>query len=404
MSLNKTFGDAATTLGGRTIRLLNAEFLYAPRPTPGRSRTVFDFALESRLAALDPSHDSVLLIVNSNATVDSVKPLLERHPTLPITVQIANPTPWPDSGSDTPAQLGWRSPERWQRYCQSDRWARIDAALDAASRIDPNGYLIMPSHDAVWGRGLLPTLLATSVRHVRNGIPAAVSPYSYYRHSDVPGAAIPSDVIGVLNAALNRDVCFGWKLRRGKLQSFWGKTGLLPRPLCAPIRAKADQTFFEDDSEIDRAISTSGGNARAIWIRNPAVYRQALPIFSEADVRRVIERTLHYSLPVNGSALLTPPDEWEKLRRLIRPHYAGYAVRAEQLIAAAQRSIRARIDQFGASWIDWGAYRYVVRVGDPEVEVWRMGRYPHLTGRPNTEQSKFGANTHPPQIVSALPD
>lgn len=364
--------DPITVLNGRSVRLLNAEFLYAPRPAPGQARIVFDFAFESRLAALDPAHDGLLLLANSQTTVDSIQPLLQPYPTLTMAVQIVNPTPWPDSGSDTPERSGWPTPEKWRRYRQSDRWARIDAALDIASRIDPNGYLMMPAHDAIWGRGLQSLLLKISVRRSRNGIPAAVSPYSYYRHSTVPGTLIPSDVIGVLNAAFNRDVWFGWKLRWGRVQGFWGKTGLLPRVLCAPVRAKADQTFFEDDSELDRAITASGGKAYARWIRNPAVYRQALPVFSENDVRRVIERTLHYSLPVNGSALLTPPDAWEKLRRLIRPRYAKYAVDAERLIADAQAAIRARIEQFGASWIDWGAYRYVVRVGDPEVEVWRL--------------------------------
>jgi hypothetical protein len=359
-------------LSERAIRLLSAEFLYRPRPEPGRARTVFDFAFESRLAALDPACDMVLLVADSNASVDSLQPLLAHHPHLSVTVQLANPIPWPGSGSDTPTRAGWPSPERWRRYRQSDRWARIDAALDVASRIDPNGYLIMPAHDAIWGPTLLPMLLRISARLIRSDIPAAVSPYSYHRHSDVPGAAVPRDVIGVLNAAFNRDLWFGWKLRRGMLQGFWGKTGLLPRRLCISVRAKADQTYFEDDSDLDRAIIASGGTTRAIWIRNSATYRHALPVFSEDDVRRVIERTLHYSLPAGGSALLTPPSKWERLRLALRPRYADYVPRAERIIAEAQAAIQARVEQFGASWIDWGAYRYVVRVGDPEVEVWGL--------------------------------
>jgi len=370
--LNNALDDPISAFSGRAIRLLNAEFLYKSRPETGRSRLIFDFAFESRLAALDPDCDALVLIADSKSSVDSVRPLFERHPGLPVAVQIANPTLWPASGSDTPVQLGWATPDRWQRYCQSDRWARIDAALDSASRLDPDGYLVMPAHDAIWGQKLLPLLLKRSAQCAHDGIPAASSPYSYYRHSDVPAAAISPDVIGLLNAAFNRDMCFGWKLRRGKLQGFWGKTGLIPRVLCAPIRARANQTYFEDDSELDRVIAAAGGTARAIWIRNPAVYRQALPVFSEADVRGVIERTLHYSLPVNGSGLLTPTDKLEKLRRALRPRYARYATRADKIIAGAQTAMQARVERFGASWVDWSVYRYVVRVGDPEVEVWRL--------------------------------
>lgn len=371
-ALNKQSIDPMLALRGRTIRLLDAEFVYGPRPRSGPAQVVFDFAFESRLAALNSMCDAVLLVADSLASVKSLQPLLARHSNLRAAVQIANPTPWPDSGWDTPSQMDWPEPARWQRYRQSDRWARIDAALDVAGQIDSNGYVIMPAHDAIWGAKLLPRLLNISAHYTQNGIPAAVSPYSYYRHSEVPGAGIPPDAIGVLNAAFNRDVWFGWKLRRGKMQGFWGKTGLLPRALCIPIRANADQTFLEDDSELDRAIIAAGGLTRACWIHNPVVYRQALPVFTDTDVRRVIERTLHYSLPAGGSAMLTSPDHWETLHRAVRPRYAGYAARAEQLIAEAQMSIRKRVNQFGASWIDWGVYRYVVRVGDPEVEVWRF--------------------------------
>src|SRR5689334_5793135 len=110
--------DPVVALKGRAVRLLNAEFLYAPRPALGQARMVFDFAFKSRLAALDPAQDVLLLLANSHATVDSIRPLLERHRTLPITTQIVNPTPWPDAGSDTPKKLGWSSPERWQRFRQ----------------------------------------------------------------------------------------------------------------------------------------------------------------------------------------------------------------------------------------------------------------------------------------------
>ena len=30
-----------------------------------------------------------------------------------------------------------------------------------------------------------------------------------------------------------------------------------------------------------------------------------------------------------------------------------------------------RLGRYGLSWVDWGTYRYVVRVGDPLVQVWK---------------------------------
>ncbi len=367
-------------------RILDAEFMYRPRPPEAnRARVIFDFALRSRLSALDPTQDTVLLIADSLATAQSLTPILADFPRLSVSTRIANPTPWPESKPEskreTPLHCGWPSPDRWQRYRQSDRWARIDAALDTASQYSASasglktGGLVMPAHDAIWGRDLLPLLIAFSQRHSHNsrqGIPACVSPYSFYRHSTVPGAAIPQDVIAIVNTAFNRDPLFGWRLRWGLVQGFWGKTGLIPFGLCAAIRSEVDQTFFEDDSEIDRAINKVGGAARGLWIRSPKHYRQALPVFNEADALHLFERTLHYSLPAGGSALTTPPSALMRLWSIVQPRYARYWPRAERLISQAQAAIEARVTQFGASWLDWGSYRYVTRVGDPEVEVWRL--------------------------------
>ncbi|MBL8163365.1 MAG: hypothetical protein JNJ61_15365, partial [Anaerolineae bacterium] len=92
--------------------------------------------------------------------------------------------------------------------------------------------------------------------------------------------------------------------------------------------------------------------------------------------RRVIERTLHYSLhipgdPIGGSALTEPLDALGRLRCIVRPRFARYNAQAETLIAECCAEIAARVQQVGASWVDWGAHRYVARPGDPAVEVWR---------------------------------
>jgi hypothetical protein len=278
----------------------------------------------------------------------------------------------PIAAGDTPLHCQWPTPEKWQRFQQSDRWARLGAAFELASRLDPSSALILPAHDALWGRDLVSLLLIKSADYRQGGLPAAVSPYSYYRHSAVEGVNIPQDIIDLINVAFNRDATFAAKLDSGQMQGFWGKTALIPCAMCARIRAEVDQTFFEDDSEIDRVIRDLGYATRGLWIADQTIYRQVLPVFDETAARRVILRTLHYSLPAGGSALLAPLDEETRLTFASQPHLLAANVRAEALINDCQLEIQTRLDHFGASWIDWGAYRYVVRIGDPVVEVWQL--------------------------------
>ncbi len=237
------------------------------------------------------------------------------------------------------------------------------------------GWLIMPAHDAVWGRGLLPRLVRLSHQHTRQNIPAAASPYTFYQHSDVPRVSIPPDVIDLLNISFGRDTLFGWKIRRDAVQAFWGKMGMIPFAMCGAILENAARFVWEDDLEIDRVIRNLGYGVRCTWIHDPAVYRQALPVFDRAGVRQVIMRTLHYSLNIPGelgSTLNVPLGPLGRLRSEINHHFKRYNAEAEALIAECDTEIRARLTQFGASWIDWGRYRYVMRVGDPQVEVWQQ--------------------------------
>jgi hypothetical protein len=368
---------AAAAEGLGQVRYLSAEFMYKARPTDARERLVFDHCLRSRLGQLGVQ-DALLLLCDSAATLDSLRPLLAEFTTLPTLALIVNPQRWQGRTPDTPTLLGWDAPTQWQRCQTTDRWARIDAALATASALaerSPDGYLVMPALDAVWGNDLLPVLRRLSERSARNGLPAAVSPYTYHQHTQVPRANIPSDVIHLLNTAFGRDTLFGWKLRLGRVQTFWGKMSLLPVGMCAAVRAQVEQSIWEDDREIDRVISELGYGARALWVHDPRVYHQALPVFDRDGVRRVIERTLHYSLHIPGdrigSALIEPLDVLGRIRHVVHPRFARYNAEAETLIAECVAEIAARVQEYGASWVDWGAYRYVARPGDPAVEVWQ---------------------------------
>jgi hypothetical protein len=134
---------------------------------------------------------------------------------------------------------------------------------------------------------------------------------------------------------------------------------------------------WEDDLEIDRAIREAGYAVRATWIDNPTQYRQALPVFDRDGLRKVIERTLHYSLnipatpPGSTSLLYRPLDPLGRLHRAISPRFNRAVTLSEQLVAECSAEIAARLGRYGASWVDWGVYRYVVRVGDPLVQVWK---------------------------------
>ncbi len=359
-----------------------AEFMYKSRLSGGRERRVFDFTLASRLTELSRYNDAaVLFLCSDQGTADSLHDLRDAYPQLRMITTLVNPEPvsQDDLYDGTPFACGWPSPEQWRRYRLTDRWARILAALDAVSSLVSPGYLVMPAHDAVWGRRLLAKLARFSERHAQNGQPAAVSPYTPYQHSTIPGVDIPSEIIQTVNAAFSRDSWLRWRFHSGRYQSFWGKTGMIPFSLCATVRRDAETMVWEDDLEIDRAIRAAGHATRTLYITNPALYRQALPVFDREGAKAVIERTLHYSLNLPGrfpgekSQLHQPVDFVGRLRQRLNPGLAHAAALSETLIAECTSAATARIERYGVSWVDWGAYRYVVRVGDPLVQVWKRG-------------------------------
>ncbi len=369
----ETAEAAAALLAGRP--LVSAELMYRPRPPEDRERAVFDFTLRSRLSKLSPD-DAVLLLSDSTATVDSFRPLIDAYPTLLAVALIVNPALEIDKISDTPRRCAWSEPESGQRYRTTDRWARIDAALQVGAQLGSDGMLALPAHDAVWGDDLLPRLRRFAVENGKAGLPAAVSPYTPYPHSAVPGADILADIIDLMNVTLVRDPSFRQKLQAGQVQGFWGKMGLLPFGLCAALRAEVDQGVWEDDLEIDGALRALGYGVRSLWVSDPFVYRQAPPVFDLEGVRRVVDRTLHYSLCVGprASALTQPSDPLRRLAAQVKPRFGQLVAQGEALIAECSALIDARLSRYGASWVDWGAYRYVARVGDPYVEVWRQLR------------------------------
>ncbi|HVU12094.1 MAG TPA: hypothetical protein VHD90_12490 [Phototrophicaceae bacterium] len=352
--------------------------MYRPRPTEPRARRVFDFTLDSRLRELSRYDGAaVVLICDSQSTADSFADLPTQYPHLTFLSVIANPEPIRPSSrdfyADTPSRCEWTNPPHWRHYAMTDRWARIIFALDLASRLSYPGYLIMPAHDAVWGSDLLNTLVRLSEANVKNDLPAAVSPYTPFQHSPVPGADIPQSIIDALNAAFNRDSSLRSRLKAGDYQSFWGKMGMIPFGMCGAIQQRVETIIWEDDLEIDRAIREMGYAVRAEWIDDPSIYRQALPVFERDGLRNVIERTLHYSLNIPGdtSILMRPLDHAGRLLRSISPRYAQAVALSEAVTAECRAEIDTRLQRYGQSWVDWGAYRYVVRVGDPAVQVWK---------------------------------
>ncbi len=354
---------------------IDAEFTYRPRPAIPREQIVFDSTLRSRLTALN-QNDAVVFICDSQATIESLQSLEAKFPHLLMLATITNPLPFKGKSGSTPFDLKWETPDTWERLQTTDRWARIDTALHIGSVMKQSGYLLMPAHDAVWGENLLSQLEDFSHYYAKGNLPAAVSPYTYHQHSTVAGADIPDDVIGLMNTALSRDAWFRWKIKRDKLQAFWGKMSMTPFEMCGAITANTEQTLWEDDLDIDRIIRELGYGVRCMWVDDPLIYRQAPPVFDRAGVQKVIERTLHYSLHipderVGGSSLNVPLDWLGQLRQIVSPRFSRYNAEAEKMIAECADEIGKRLENFGASWVDWGAYRYVVRVRDPVVEIWR---------------------------------
>jgi hypothetical protein len=181
-----------------------------------------------------------------------------------------------------------------------------------------------------------------------------------------------------MNTAFGRDFLFPWKIRRDEVQAFWGKMSMTPFGMCGAIRQKAQKDVWEDDLEIDGAIRRSGYGVRCRWVSDPALYHQSPPVFDLDGLRKVIERTLHYSLNIPGtevgsSTLNFPLDTIGQVWRYLNPHFARNNAEAERIIRECNAKIKGRLESFGASWVDWGAYRYVCRVGDPAVEVWKRG-------------------------------
>jgi len=368
--------DLARALHG--ARCVGVEFMYKPRPVEPRARLTFDLTLQSRLDELARTPDSaVVLLCADDATITSLQSIIASS-RIPVQTALVNPLPHPSPPDpDTPTACGWDDPERWHAVTTTDRWARLTCALEIGAQLAKSGgALIFAAHDALWGRGLLARLSAFSLRHTTQSIPAAVSPYTPYQHSALPGVETPRWAITAINAAFGRDPAIRQHMTRGSYQGFWGKTGLLPFALCQTVLDKADRRVWEDDLEIDRAIRAAGNASRALWVEDAQVYRQALPVFDESDVRAVIDRTLHYSLnvparPLGANSLLMRhlPLLFE-LRRETNPSYRRALLLTERIAHDCLTAAEARIQRIGATWIDWGSYRHVVRVGDPFVTVW----------------------------------
>jgi hypothetical protein len=341
------------------LPILAAEFIYKPRPLSKREAAVFDYTLRARLNALRDD-DTLLLLCDSAVALASLQPILADFPRLHTLSEIVNPQPRPIQ-NDTPYACQWETPQQWQQMTMSDRWARIDAALRVASA-RRDGCLLMPALDAVYSRDLLMQLI---VRAPASAISAQVQ-------RAVPNVDTPQHIIDLHNAAFDRDaladICTGG-------QGFWGKLGVIPFRLCEALRTNADHDTWEDDLEMDRVLTELGSPATCIPVDDPALYHLAPPVFDRPAVQRIIERHLHYSLKIPGksSALHSPPSSASRLRAQHDAKYALALALADALIAACDAAMRQRVAQYGASWVDWGGYRYVTRVGDPAVEVWQRG-------------------------------
>jgi hypothetical protein len=143
--------------------------------------------------------------------------------------------------------------------------------------------------------------------------------------------------------------------------------------MCEPLRRVVDTDVWEDDLQIDTKLRRLGYGVRVLWESDPALYRQALPVFDRDGVRRVIERTLHYSLNIpGGSSLLDAPLDGFGRLQLLSPRFRRLNRELDILIQDCRDEIRVRLARYGCSWVDWGAYRYVMRVGDPAVQVWGL--------------------------------
>ncbi len=377
---------------------LHAEFMYKPRSTDQAARSTFDTNLRSRLGALSPA-DTVLLICDSEATIDSLKPLMSEFSHLPTEYVIANPQPR-ETQTDTPTRCEWEAPDAWRQMEMSDRWARILVALRRAAQIGGDGYLIMPAHEAVYRRDLLEQMVALAEeKRAETGKWHAVSPIGdnpLIRRRRTSFLASLQDhpresILGVRSVHVNlqarhstRDV-FTAGFDREMLdhvceggQGFWGKMGMIPFAVCGEVARAVNTDAWEDDLEIDRTMHELGHGTTCLKVQRSVYHLQyGVPFFQTPEnVRQTITRHLHYSLKIPGdkpSALQSPPSQRSLYRARTDAGYSRALAAADVLIAQCDAEMRARVAQYGCSWVDWGAYRYVARPRDPAVEVWKQG-------------------------------
>jgi hypothetical protein len=313
-------------------------------------------------------------VAASAEALESVAPLVADYPML-RTVALLVPGPPPMTHApDTPRALGWYAPDAWRPFRMTDRWTRLLAAFETAAHMRDDGWLALPALDAVYGRRLLDWLIEQSAA-IGGERPAAVSPVTPFAHYPVPGVAIPPRIISALNVAFNRDEALPARLASGQAQGVWGKMSLLPRAACADVLRGVQTDIWEDDKEIDRVLREAGWATRGLWTADPALYHQSPPVFDRAALKAVIDRTLHYSLNIPaavpaGSSLLVHPGRLFTAEDSIWYHEARRL--ADAVTAECMAEIAVRVAQWGASWVDWGAYRLVARVGAPSVEVWRQ--------------------------------
>jgi len=370
------FDQAAEALSG--LRWLSAEMLFKPPPSSGPARRVYEQALHSRLDELSRHEQSgVLLLADHARSASALHEALWRRPWLRAAVLVVNPQAIPREGLDTPRRCQWPDPTRWRLYDMTDRWARLRAALRfAAQQHIP--YLLPPAWDAVWGRGLLAHLERISLSHAQDGRPAVVSPHTPWQHSPTRGAAVSPSIVRATVAAFNRDGRWLKRLAQGQAQALWGKMSLIPWQAAELLHEQADWRVWEDDRELDAVLQAAGYPVRAAVIERAALYRHALPVFTEDDLLGLIERHLHYTLDIpnslaRGATLLHAPLSPGGLlwARRHDPRWQQAIRTSERLLAQAQARIRQRLAQFGCSWVDWGRYRLVAQPGQPFVQVWK---------------------------------
>jgi hypothetical protein len=360
------------------IRVLAVEFLYQPLPSAGMAAVALREAMHTRLRTLT-GDDALLwlLAANDTAAYEQVRAFARAYPTVPTYYRFVDPAVYAPEPA-LAATLGWDDPQvRYHRVNMSDRWARLQAALElgAALGVSTRGWLLLPALDAVFGDGLLERMLLLSEHYQIDGIPAAISPFTPYQHAPVRGLEIDPHIIDAYNLAFDRDPATRWLIERGEFQQFWGKCGLLPYAMCETVLREADTGVWEDDREISRVLRDAGYSAHCWWEDDPLVYHQAPPVFSEHDLYTVLVRYLHYSLNIpfgSGkprSMLNEPVPEAELARRQSRENLWEAHLLAERLIERGNRLVIDRVKRFGASWVDWGRYRYLATVGQPHVDV-----------------------------------